>query len=106
MGVKKGLQPLLHTVRVVMRNGASFNLQTTMRRSTPYMLQADTTTNPVYTGEAAGLSLEDQRMQRLLSKYEGFVEEGAGADIATGSGAAPSSKAAPPLAAKGKGKKK
>lgn len=43
--------------------------------------------------------------QRLLSKYEGFVEEGAGADIATGTGAAPSSKAAPPPA-KGKGKKK
>ena len=107
MGVKKGLQPLLHTVRVVTRNGASFNIQTTMRRSTPYMLQAvrrrwggsngaayllagnlqrvphveraflpavprclrcfcrpqDTTTNPVYTGESAGLSLEDQRMQ-------------------------------------------
>ena len=40
MGVKKGLQPLLHTVRIVMRNGASFNIQTTMRRSTPYMLQA------------------------------------------------------------------
>lgn len=45
--------------------------------------------------------------QRLLSKYEGFVEEGAGADIATGTGAAPSSKAAPPPPpAKGKGKKK
>lgn len=152
MGVKKGMQPLLHTMRVVMRNGASFNIQTTMRRSTPYMLQAvsrgggsrhgqrvgplssgqsvasvgqcatfrcsmgerlhvevgarlccrkntayrgrgagaprthhaptapgafmtgsalcvmqDTTNNPVYTGEAAGLSLEDQRMQVRLT---------------------------------------
>ena len=96
MGYKKGLQPLMHTVRVVMRNGASFNIQTTMRRAGPYMLQTvsanevlrpgrpgagpgavrsvqcdatspnwvqDTSNNPVYTGEAAGLSIEDKRMQ-------------------------------------------
>jgi hypothetical protein len=36
---QKGLHPLLRTCRVVMRNGASFEIQTTMNRSTPYMLQ-------------------------------------------------------------------
>lgn len=36
---QRGLHPLLHTVRVVMRNGASFTMQTTMRRTTPYVLQ-------------------------------------------------------------------
>lgn len=101
---QRGLHPLLHTVRMVLRNGASFEMQTTMRRTSPYMLQQararelpmvllrpvaaaaaalaqrappltaappahnsllpqDTTTNPIYTGEAAGLSLEDERMQ-------------------------------------------
>lgn len=36
---QRGLHPLLHTVRIVMRNGASFTMRTTMRRTTPYMLQ-------------------------------------------------------------------
>lgn len=37
--VQKGIHPLLNTLRVVMRNGASFTIQTTLRRSAPYMLQ-------------------------------------------------------------------
>jgi hypothetical protein len=36
---QKGIHPFLRTCRVVMRNGASFEIQTTMNRSTPYMLQ-------------------------------------------------------------------
>lgn len=37
---QKGLHPLRHLVRVVQRNGASFTLETTMRRSAPYVLQS------------------------------------------------------------------
>ncbi|KAL4451540.1 hypothetical protein ABPG75_007202 [Micractinium tetrahymenae] len=107
---QRGLHPLLHTVRVVMRNGASFTMQSTMRRTTPYVLQHDTTNNPVYTGESAGLSLEDERMQKLMSKYGGFLREGQDEQAAAGSGAAPAAKAAAAAAAaaaKGKkGKKK
>ena len=40
-----------------------------------------------------------------MSKYEGFMAEGAGAEIAAGSGEAPSSKAAAAPAAAAKGKK-
>lgn len=44
-------------------------------------------------------------LQMLMSKYEGFVAEGAGAEIAAGSGEAPSGKAAAAAAAPVKGKK-
>ena len=37
--VRKGVHPLLHRVTVVMRNGASFQLATTMERTTPYFLR-------------------------------------------------------------------
>ena len=33
------MHPLLHRVTVVMRNGASFQLATTMERTTPYFLR-------------------------------------------------------------------
>lgn len=36
----------------------------------------DTTTNPLYTGQKEGLSLEDARIARLMKKYEGFVIDG------------------------------
>lgn len=100
---RKGLQPALNVVRVVMRNGASFNILSPMRRTGPYFLQHDTTNNPAYTGEASGLSMEDERLQKLMSKYEGFVAEGFGEEIASGSyGGAPPPKGGPA----GKGKKK
>lgn len=67
---------MMRTVTVVMRNGASFNIQGIMNRSTPYMLQADTTTHPTWTGEKAGLSMEDERISRLLKRFDGFVATG------------------------------
>lgn len=36
---QKGIHPLLNTMRVVMRDGSSFTVQTTLRRLAPYMLQ-------------------------------------------------------------------
>lgn len=37
--VRPGLQPMLHRVTVIMRNGASFQMATTMERTTPYFLR-------------------------------------------------------------------
>ncbi|KAI3437645.1 hypothetical protein D9Q98_000096 [Chlorella vulgaris] len=103
--VQKGIHPLLNTLRVVMRNGASFTIQTTLRRSAPYMLQTDTTNNPIYTGESSGLSLEDARTQRVMSRYEGFVvndQEEAAVDPAA---ASPSSSSSSSSSSGGKSKK-
>jgi large subunit ribosomal protein L31 len=74
--MKKGIHPLRRMMRVVMRNGASFQVQTVLNRTAPYMLQVDTTTHPAWTGEKAGLSMEDERIARLYSRYSGFVSMG------------------------------
>lgn len=62
----------MRRMTVVMRNGASFNVQTVMRTSTPYALQVDTTMHPAWTGETEGISLEDERIMRLMKKFEGM----------------------------------
>ena len=36
----------------------------------------DVTNHPTWTGEEAGLNLEDQRMARFLAKYEGYNVRG------------------------------
>lgn len=60
-------------MRVVMRSGASVNVQTVMKRSSiPYFLQIDTTSHPAWTGEREGVSLEDERIIKLMSKFGGF----------------------------------
>lgn len=74
--MKKGIHPLRRVMRVVMRNGASFQLQTVLNRSAPYMLQTDTTTHPAWTGEKAGLSLEDERIAKMIGRFRGFVDVG------------------------------
>jgi large subunit ribosomal protein L31 len=71
--MRKNLHPLLKSMRVVMRNGASFNVQTVMnRKNIPLFLQTDTTTHPAWTGEREGVSLEDERIMKLMSKFGGF----------------------------------
>ena len=60
-------------MRCVMRNGASFNVQTVMNRSAiPYFLQTDKTMHPAWTGLREGVSLEDERIQKLMSKFSGM----------------------------------
>lgn len=59
-----------------MRNGSSFSIQSILNRATPYMLQSDTTTHPAWTGEKAGLSTEDERISKLLKRFDGFVDSG------------------------------
>ena len=71
--MRKGIHPLMRTVTIVMRNGASFNIQAILNRSTPYMLQTDTTMHPTWTGERAGMSMEDERISRLMKRFDGFV---------------------------------
>ena len=97
--VRKGVHPLLHRVTVVMRNGASFQLATTMERTTPYFLREvptlqtrafnmdtlaavckwddparrfliqDTTNHPAWTGEENTVSSEDEHMARFLKRF-------------------------------------
>ena len=96
MMVRKGVHPLLHRVTVVMRNGASFQLATTMERTTPYFLREvrtstpvalrqlprdraeaewciapmqDTTNHPAWTGEENTVSSEDEHMARFLKRF-------------------------------------
>lgn len=57
---------------VVMRNGASFELPTILNRRTPYFLTQDATTHPAWTGERSLLSVEDERVHRLLKRFESF----------------------------------
>jgi ribosomal protein L31 len=73
--MKKGIHPLLRTVRIVMKDGASFTARSTQNRAIPLTLQADTTTHPAWTKEKAGISMEDERMQRLMTRFSGFVPD-------------------------------
>ena len=91
--MKKGIHPLRRMMRVVMRNGASFQVQTVLNRTAPYILQVDTTTHPAWTGEKAGLSMEDERIARLYNRYSGFVAMGMEAEPATAAAAAASKEA-------------
>eukprot|EP00889_Picochlorum_renovo_P002114 jgi/Picre1/29144/NNA_004537.t1 len=54
--MRKELHPLMRRMTVVMRNGASFNVQTVMRTSAPYALQVDTTMHPAWTDCGRGYS--------------------------------------------------
>ena len=60
----------MRTMTIVMKNGASFKISTPLLRTTPYTLQSDTTTHPLWTGEKGGLSMEDARISRLLKRLE------------------------------------
>ena len=74
--MRKGIHPLMKRLTIVMRNGSSFSIQSILNRATPYMLQSDTTTHPAWTGEKAGLSTEDERISKLLKRFDGFVDSG------------------------------
>jgi ribosomal protein L31 len=39
------------------------------------MLQADSTTHPAWTGKKAGLSIEDERIAKVLGRFQGFVAD-------------------------------
>lgn len=56
--MRKGLHPLLHSVRFVMKNGASFRCNIVSKKADPVFLQADVTTHPTWTKEKSGLTLE------------------------------------------------
>ena len=73
--MRKGIHPLVRSMTVVMRNGASFSLRTVLNRSTPFTLQADTTTHSAWTGKKTGLSMEDERTARLLRRFDFFTDD-------------------------------
>lgn len=69
---KKGLHPVMHMMKVVLKNGATINYPTTIPRNIPYVLQKDFTNHPAWTGETGGLNMEEGRMARFLARFEGF----------------------------------
>lgn len=74
--VRAGIHPVLNRVTVIMRNGASFQMATTMERTTPYFLREDTTNHPAWTGEEGGISSEDEHLSKFMRKYEGLSAAG------------------------------
>lgn len=56
---------------VVMRNGASTTCLSVLRQSNvPFVLASDKTSHPAWTGQREGVSMEDERLQKLLTKYQ------------------------------------
>jgi len=55
---------------MVARNGASSSFQSVLNQDAPLFLTVDKLLHPAWTGQREGVSLEDERMQKLLSKYE------------------------------------
>ncbi|KAL3147507.1 hypothetical protein ABBQ38_014562 [Trebouxia sp. C0009 RCD-2024] len=66
---KKGIHPLLRTVTYVLKNGASVQLPSVLQKSVPYILQVDTTTNPLWTGEKKVVS-SGGRSAKMMRRYE------------------------------------
>lgn len=73
--MRKGIHPLMRTMRVVLRDGSSYSLPSVLNRPAAYILQTDTTNHPAWTGEKAGISTEDERMARIMRRFDGFVAE-------------------------------
>ncbi len=54
----------------VTRSGASCSFLSVLQSNVPLALGNDKTTHPAWTGRREGVSMEDERLQKLLSKYE------------------------------------
>ena len=54
----------------VTRNGASSSFLSVVAATEPLLLNLDKRVHPAWTGKREGVSMEDERMQKLLSKYE------------------------------------
>ena len=69
--MRKHLHPLLQTVSMVTRNGSSSSFFSVLKQGdAPLFVTVDKLLHPAWTGQREGVSLEDERMQKLLSKYE------------------------------------
>mmetsp|Transcript_3712 Transcript_3712/g.10746 ORF Transcript_3712/g.10746 Transcript_3712/m.10746 type:complete len:100 (-) Transcript_3712:444-743(-) len=93
---KNGIHPMLYQMTVVLRNGASIQVPTTIPRASPLFLKEDVTNNPLWTGKTEGLGAEDEHMQTFMTRFAGLDSiNDAGAKKGTGGGGS---------AAEGKGK--
>ena len=76
---QRGIHPLLHTMRVVMRNGASFNVETTMFRPNPYMLQVVSRRGCCGAGLGCGVPAGSrERLQTIRDAMRGTAAIAAG----------------------------
>jgi ribosomal protein L31 len=67
--MRKNLHPLLHSMVAVNRSGASSSFLSVLRSTEPLVLQTDKTSHPAWTGEREGVSMEDERIRKMLSKF-------------------------------------
>ncbi|EIE20066.1 hypothetical protein COCSUDRAFT_57787 [Coccomyxa subellipsoidea C-169] len=54
---------------LVLRNGATIQVQSILKASRPMRLQIDTTSHPTWTGEKSALSGQDGRAAEFLRKF-------------------------------------
>ncbi|CAL5228692.1 g11869 [Coccomyxa viridis] len=55
---------------VVLRNGATYQVETVLKANRPFRLQTDTTNHPAWTGEKKAMVGDDSRAAQFLRKYD------------------------------------
>jgi|Transcript_35177 ribosomal protein L31 len=73
--VRHGIHPLMRTMRVVLTNGASFELGTVSNRVKPYKLQKDPLNHPSWNPEISEVDLTAGRVSQFMKKYNITEEE-------------------------------
>eukprot|EP00884_Botryococcus_braunii_P011726 jgi/Botrbrau1/20554/Bobra.145_2s0101.1 len=71
---KKGIHALLYPTTYVLRNGASVQIMTPIKRSKPVFLSTDPTCHPAWTGETKVEVEEDSHAARFMKKF-GMTQE-------------------------------
>mmetsp|Transcript_22393 Transcript_22393/g.57352 ORF Transcript_22393/g.57352 Transcript_22393/m.57352 type:complete len:87 (+) Transcript_22393:144-404(+) len=72
--VRKGIHPLMRAMRVVLTNGASFEVQTVSNRVKPYKLQKDPLNHPAWNPDISVVDLSAGRVAQYMKKF-GITEE-------------------------------
>lgn len=67
--VKRGIHPLMNTMTLVLRNGATIQVQSILKATRPMRLQIDTTSHPTWTGEKTSLTGQDGRAAEFMRKF-------------------------------------
>jgi len=83
--MRKFLHPVLNRMICVSRDGSSSSFLSVLKSTEPLMLQVDKTRHPAWTGEREGVSMEDERIQKLMAKWSWTSElEAGGGDAKQG----------------------
>ncbi|BDA45314.1 probable 50S ribosomal protein L31 [Coccomyxa sp. Obi] len=66
--VKRGIHPLVNTMTLVLRNGATIQVESILKATRPMRLQIDTTSHPTWTGEKT-MTGQDGRAADFMRKF-------------------------------------